>query len=100
MNTNAFVYRTCSHVSLSHREMDWLFNSHEGRRQLADNAKFQRLLVIHLGRDHRFESLDCIQNELSGVVSSLQPADLPPNTRVIALLISGLNHVLIITVSC
>lgn len=64
------------------RETDWLFGSNEGRRQLADNAKFQRLLVIHLGRDHQFSSLDCVQTELAGIVSSLQPQGLPPNTQV------------------
>nr|SVE76276.1 EOG090X02SD [Daphnia longispina] len=64
------------------RETDWLFGSNEGRRQLADNAKFQRLLVIHLGRDHQFASLDCVQTELAGIVSSLQPQGLPPNTQI------------------
>nr|SVE73445.1 EOG090X02SD [Daphnia atkinsoni] len=64
------------------RETDWLFNSHEGRRQLADSAKFQRLLVIHLGRDHQFDSLDSVQTELSGIVSSLQPQGLAPNTKI------------------
>ena len=49
---------------------------------MADNAKFQRLVVIHLGRDHLFESLEGVQNELSGVISSLQPSDLPANTQV------------------
>ena len=64
------------------RETDWLFGSNEGRRQLADSAKYQRLLVVHLGRDHQFVSLDFVQNELAGIVSSLQPQGLPPNTQV------------------
>nr|SVE80634.1 EOG090X02SD [Daphnia magna] len=64
------------------RETDWLFSSHEGRRQLADSAKFQRLLVIHLGRDHQFDSLDSVQTELAGIVSSLQPQGLPANTQI------------------
>nr|SVE72826.1 EOG090X02SD [Ceriodaphnia reticulata] len=64
------------------RETDWLFGSNEGRRQLADSAKYQRLLVIHLGRDHQFVSLDYVQTELAGIVSSLQPQGLPPNTQI------------------
>lgn len=64
------------------RETDWLFCSNEGRRQLADDAKFQRLLVIHLGREHQFPDLDYVQTELGGVVSSLQPEGLEPNTQV------------------
>nr|SVE93507.1 EOG090X02SD [Scapholeberis mucronata] len=64
------------------REIDWMFSSNEGRRQLADNAKYQRLLVIHLGRDHHFPNLEYVQTELSGVVSSLQPEGLEPNTQI------------------
>ena len=64
------------------REVDWLFSSSDGRRQLADNAKFQRLVVIHLGRDHQFFNLECVQNELAAVVSSLQPEGLAENTQV------------------
>nr|SVE75013.1 EOG090X02SD [Daphnia dolichocephala] len=64
------------------RETDWLFASAEGRRQLADSAKFQRLIVVHLGRDHKFDTLDSVQTELAGIVSSLQPQGLPPNTQI------------------
>jgi len=64
------------------RETDWLYSSSEGRRELAASAKFQRLIVVHLGRDHQFPSLEHIQQELSSVVSSLQPKDLPPNTQI------------------
>lgn len=63
--------------------MEWLFSTNEGRRQLADNAKFQRLVVIHLGRDHKFADLKTVQDELGGVVSNLQPEGLPPNTQVV-----------------
>lgn len=67
----------------ANRETDWLFSSNEGRCQLANDAKYQRLIVIHLGRDHQFASLECVQTELAGVVSSLQPEGLPPNSQVI-----------------
>lgn len=81
-----------------HRETDWLFGSNEGRRQLADDAKFQRLLIIHLGRDHQFANLDCVQTELGGVVSSLQPEGLPPSTQVfIGYFLSILKTVYIIS---
>lgn len=64
------------------RETEWMFSADEGRRQLAANADFQRLLVIHLGRDHLFDCLESVQNELAAVVSSLQPSDLPPNSKI------------------
>lgn len=64
------------------REAEWLFNSNDGRRQLAENANFQRLVIIHLGRDHQFGSLQCVQDELASVVSSLQPKDLAANSKV------------------
>jgi len=64
------------------RESDWMYSSSEGRRELAANAKFQRLIVVHLGRNHEFPSLEFVQNELGSVVTSLQPNDLPPNAQI------------------
>lgn len=82
-------WRLCRHLALNliifdlfGRETDWLYSSSEGRRELAANAKFQRLIVVHLGRDHQFPSLEHIQDELRSVVTSLQPNDLPANTQV------------------
>ena len=70
------------HILCKYRETEWMFSSLEGRRQLADSVDFHRLVIIHLGRDHQFNSLESVQNELAAVVSSLQPTQLPPNTKV------------------
>jgi hypothetical protein len=43
------------------REVEWLFATAEGRRQLCVTANAQRLVVVHLGRDAAFSTLEAIQ---------------------------------------
>ena len=64
------------------REVEWMFATAEGRRQLADSANCQRLLVVHLGRDATFTSLEEIQNELSPHILDFSPSDLPSGYKV------------------
>jgi len=64
------------------REVEWMFSTREGRRQLAESASCQRLVVVHLQRDHSFNSLQEVQDQLSGYVMELAPANLPSNTQV------------------
>ena len=64
------------------RECEWLFSSSEGRAQLAATANCERLLVVHLCRNHTFSSLKECQDELSAFVMELAPTDLPSNAQV------------------
>ncbi|XP_043918670.1 eEF1A lysine and N-terminal methyltransferase isoform X2 [Protopterus annectens] len=64
------------------RETKWLFASEEGRKQLAESAAFQRLIIVTLHRDQQYESLQAIQDELSQKVMELAPPDLPANVQV------------------
>lgn len=64
------------------REVEWMFSTRDGRRQLADSASCQRLVVVHLQRDHSFSTLQDIQDQLSGYVMELAPSNLPTNTQV------------------
>lgn len=64
------------------RETEWLFGSPPGRQQLAESAGFERLIVIHLNRNHCYENLDMIKSELSGKVMELAPRNLKKDTKV------------------
>ncbi|XP_033119129.1 eEF1A lysine and N-terminal methyltransferase-like [Anneissia japonica] len=64
------------------REVEWLFSNPKGRLQLAESAGFKRLVVVLLHRDNQYDSLQSIQDELSGNIMELSPADLPGNTKV------------------
>ena len=64
------------------REVEWMFATAEGRRQLADSASCQRLIVVHLGRDASFSSLETVQSELSPHILEFCPPDLPIGYKV------------------
>ncbi|XP_066295235.1 eEF1A lysine and N-terminal methyltransferase-like [Branchiostoma lanceolatum] len=55
------------------REVEWLFATDEGRRQLAGTAGFRRLVVVSLQREHPYETMAEIQKELSAKVMELAP---------------------------
>ena len=65
------------------REVEWLFASAEGRAQLCESAgPCARLVVVHLGRQHSFASLNQVQEELGGYVLELAPPSLPSGYQV------------------
>ncbi|XP_073499235.1 eEF1A lysine and N-terminal methyltransferase [Phyllobates terribilis] len=64
------------------RETEWLFGSETGRRQLAGNVGFRRLLFVALHRDQQYESMEAIQSELSAKVLELAPPGLPDNQQI------------------
>lgn len=64
------------------RENDWLFGTKDGRAELAQQAKFSRLLVVYLNRNHKYENLNEIINELSAKVMELAPKNIPKSYKV------------------
>jgi len=48
-----------------------------GRRQVAETAQFKRLVFVSLSREHHYEDMQQIQNELSAKVLELAPTNLP-----------------------
>ncbi|ESO86417.1 hypothetical protein LOTGIDRAFT_129263 [Lottia gigantea] len=64
------------------RETDWLFSTEAGRQQLSSNAGFQRLVVVLLDRNHSYQSLKSIQDELSAKVMELAPPFYRPGIKV------------------
>ncbi|XP_059840806.1 eEF1A lysine and N-terminal methyltransferase isoform X1 [Hypanus sabinus] len=71
------------------RETEWIFGTDEGRRQLGKTAAFKRLLVVALHRDQLYQSMDAIQEELSGKVMEFAPSGLPPGQQVPFLTVGG-----------
>mmetsp|Transcript_1915 Transcript_1915/g.4362 ORF Transcript_1915/g.4362 Transcript_1915/m.4362 type:complete len:737 (+) Transcript_1915:294-2504(+) len=58
------------------REHEWTFASEEGQLQVASSNGIARLIVISLGRNHTFESIEAVQAELSPSMSQLYPEGL------------------------
>lgn len=56
--------------------MDWLFCTKEGRQQVLKSAKHDRLAIVTLRREHKFESWDAVKTELQDCVRNLAPAGL------------------------
>ncbi|XP_029170441.1 eEF1A lysine and N-terminal methyltransferase homolog [Nylanderia fulva] len=58
------------------KEMDWLFSTKEGRQQVLKSAKHDRLAIVTLRREHKFESWDAVKTELQDCIRNLAPAGL------------------------
>ena len=86
---------TCTHANtcalahtLTHRETDWLFSSDSGRKNLAESAGFERLIVVTLHRGHTYPSLDAVKEEVSGKVIEFIQKGLPRRKQVCVCLCS------------
>ena len=49
-----------------YRETDWLFSSDGGRKQLAESAGFERLVVVTLHRAHTYTGVEGVREEVGG----------------------------------
>ena len=60
--------RLTTHPLHSHtcRETDWLFSSDGGRKQLAESAGFERLVVVALHRGHTYTGVEGVREEVGG----------------------------------
>ena len=54
---------TCTYTC---RETDWLFSSDGGRKQLAESAGFERLVVVTLHRAHTYTGVEGVREEVGG----------------------------------
>ena len=64
------------------RETEWLFSSDPGRRQLAESAGFERLVIVTLHRGHAYSSLDAVKEEVAGKAVELIQQGLPHGKQV------------------
>nr|XP_033331723.1 eEF1A lysine and N-terminal methyltransferase homolog isoform X2 [Megalopta genalis] len=58
------------------KETDWLFSSKEGRQQVLKSAQHDRLAIVTLRREHKFESWDAVKSELEDCILNLAPEGL------------------------
>ncbi|XP_037518194.1 eEF1A lysine and N-terminal methyltransferase [Rhipicephalus sanguineus] len=56
------------------RESEWLFSTAEGRQQLTETCRADRVIVVHLCREQNYLGLDQVKKELSSKVMELAPA--------------------------
>lgn len=59
------------------RETEWLFSSDAGRKQLAESAGFERLVIVSLHRGHTYSSLDSVKEEVASKAVELVQQGLP-----------------------
>lgn len=66
------------------RETEWLFSSDPGRRQLAESAGFEHLVVVTLHQGHTYSSLDAdaVKEEVAGKAVELVQQGLPHGKQV------------------
>lgn len=58
------------------KEMDWLFSTKEGRQQVLKSAQYDRLAIVTLRREHKFEGWNAVKTELQDCIRNLAPAGL------------------------
>lgn len=56
--------------------MDWLFSTKEGRQQVLKSAQYDRLAIVTLRREHKFEGWNAVKTELQDCIRNLAPAGL------------------------
>ena len=72
-----------SSSSSSSRETDWLFSSEYGRKQLAESAGFDRLVIVTLHRGHTYHGIERVKEEVSDKALELAQENLPEKRKVI-----------------
>ncbi|XP_053994379.1 eEF1A lysine and N-terminal methyltransferase homolog [Hylaeus volcanicus] len=58
------------------KETDWLFSTKEGRQQVLKSAQRDRLAIVTLRREHKFENWDAVKSELEDCILNLAPEGL------------------------
>ncbi|XP_023014100.2 eEF1A lysine and N-terminal methyltransferase homolog [Leptinotarsa decemlineata] len=74
------------------REAEWLFSTKAGRKKLVDVTQFNRLAIITLHREHKYESFEAVQKELSDTVCNLAPSHLKNKKIAFLSLGSDVGH--------
>ncbi|XP_047349275.1 eEF1A lysine and N-terminal methyltransferase homolog isoform X1 [Vespa velutina] len=64
------------------KETDWLFSTKEGRQQILQSTRRDRLTIVTLRREHKFESWDAVKTELGDCVRNLAPSALPDKSHI------------------
>ena len=54
------------------REHEWLFSSNEGQMNFATMSGYARFIIVRMNRDHNYQDMETIQNELSPYMQKLK----------------------------
>jgi len=68
------------------REHEWLFSSNEGQMNFATMSGYARFIVVRMNRDHNYQDMETIQNELSPYMQKLIPPTASSTTEKIPFL--------------
>jgi len=55
------------------REIEWIFSTTKGRVELTKQSGCEKLIIVHLNRNHQYSSIEQIKSELSPKVLELIP---------------------------
>ncbi len=58
------------------REVEWLFSTTKGRVELTKQSGCEKLIIVHLNRNHKYSNIDQIKSELSAKVLELLPKNI------------------------
>lgn len=58
------------------KETDWLFSTKEGRQQVLKSSQRDRLAIVTLCREHKFENWDAVKSEIEDCILNLAPEGL------------------------
>ncbi|XP_076246315.1 eEF1A lysine and N-terminal methyltransferase homolog isoform X2 [Calliopsis andreniformis] len=64
------------------KETDWLFSTKGGRQQVLKSAQRDRLAIVTLCREHKFENWDAVKSELEDCILNLAPEVLSGKTDI------------------
>nr|XP_034180029.1 eEF1A lysine and N-terminal methyltransferase homolog [Osmia lignaria] len=64
------------------KETDWLFSTKEGRQQVLKSAQQDRLAIVTLRREHKFDSWDAVKSELEECILNLAPEGLSGKSNI------------------
>ena len=64
------------------REVEWLFSTPKGRIELTKQSGFERLIVVHLNREHNYSDIERIKSELSPKILELMPKNLIIDSKI------------------
>ena len=79
-----------------------MFSSDPGRKQLAESAGFERLVIVTLHRGHTYPSLDSVKEEVAVEAVQLAQEGLPPrkqvswNTECTSMLFTDYHNIIIL----
>lgn len=60
----------------------WLFSTKEGRQELLKTTKKNRLAIVTLRREHSYENLETVKNELNINIRNFAPASVDSKTQI------------------